>query len=123
MLAGVAGVACFTIALLLIPPTRFDIRGESSENSVDAGTAGTALIIGFLLLTVATLVAAAVSMVTRFRRAGGELRQQLWCFALSACFLAGGVAWQLAVAVRSRTRPIRGSPRCRSPSRTSCCRS
>ena len=44
-----------------------------------------------------TLVAAAVSMVIRFRRAEGVLRQQLWCFALSACPLAFGVAWLLAV--------------------------
>ena len=95
--ASVTGSACFATALLLVPPTQFDFRGESQENSVDSGTAGTVLIICFLLLTVATLVAAAVSMVIRFRRAEGVLRQQLWCFALSACFLAFGVAWLLAV--------------------------
>ena len=97
VLAGVTGSACFAAALLLVPPTKFDMLGESRENSVDSGTAGTVLIICFLLLAVATLVAAAVSMVIRFRRAEGELRQQLWCFALSACFLAGGVAWLLAL--------------------------
>ena len=97
VLAGVTGSTCFAVALLLVPPTKFDMLGESEEYSVDSGTAGTVLIICFLLLTVATLVAAAVSMVIRFRRAEGVLRQQLWCFALSACFLAFGVAWLLAV--------------------------
>ena len=97
VLAGVAGSTCFAVALLLVPPTKFDMLGESEEYSVDSGTAGTVLIICFLLLTVATLVAAAVSMVIRFRRAEGVLRQQLWCFALSACSLAFGVAWLLAV--------------------------
>ena len=89
-------IRLFAAALLLVPPTKFDMLGESRENSVDSGTAGTVLIICFLLLAVATLVAAAVSMVIRFQRAEGE-RGSSWCFALSACFLAGGVAWLLAL--------------------------
>ena len=97
VLAGVVGSACFAAALLRVPPTRFDFHGESPEYAVDRGIVGAVLVICFLLLVVATLVAAAVSLVIRFRRAVGEARQQLWCFALSALALATGVAWLIAV--------------------------
>jgi signal transduction histidine kinase len=96
VLAGVTGSACFAAALLRVPPTRYDSRGEMPGSSPDSGTAGKVLVIAFLLLVVSTLVAAAASMVIRFRRAEGEARQQLWCFALAALALAAGVVWMLA---------------------------
>ena len=96
VLAGVVGSSCFAIALLLVPPTSSTCWASPRSTRSTAARPGPCFIC-FLLLMVSTLVAAAVSMVIRFRRAEGELRQQLWCFALSAVPLAGGVAWLLAV--------------------------
>ncbi|MDX6324873.1 MAG: hypothetical protein QOK15_1227 [Nocardioidaceae bacterium] len=91
--AGMAltGLVCCVVALMTIPPTRYDI-GDGSGGS----SGGPLASVGFSLIGL-SLVASVVSLVRRLRRSNGVQRQQLRLIAASAAFGALGLANLLLV--------------------------
>jgi len=90
--ASIAGLASYTVALMMIPPTTFMINSEGgvTEGAAVLAPVGLALIGG-------ALVASVVSMVRRLRRAQGAVHQQLRWISASAASIAIGLAWLFGV--------------------------
>ncbi len=88
----ITGLAMYTIGVLLSPP------GEAviGEQTGDSAQIGLLTSVGILLVAIG-LIASAVSLVRRLRRARDETRRQLLWIASSAAFLALGFALVLVV--------------------------
>lgn len=90
--ATVAGLVLHTLGTLLSPPADF-VSGQQYQGST---TATVLLTVGYLLVA-AGLIASAVSLLVRLRRARDDARRQLLWIASSATFLAVGVVVILVV--------------------------
>jgi hypothetical protein len=110
---AVTGLVLYLAGVALIPPTTYSVGDE------DVSTA-TALLtsVGITLLGL-MLVASAVGLVVRLRRAEGEVRRQLLWIATSAGMLAGSLLF-LWSGPKSTGTGRRSSPRhrCSCPSRS-----
>lgn len=89
---AVAGLGLHTLGTLTISPGDF-VYGEEYGNRTISGP----LLIAGVLLVGAGLIASAVSLVLRLRRATDDVRRQLLWVASSAAFLAFGVVFVLVV--------------------------
>jgi signal transduction histidine kinase len=89
---AVAGLGLHTLGTLTIRPGEFVYGEEAGHRSVSGPliTTGT-------LLVAAGLIASAVSLVLRLRRARDDVRRQLLWIASSSAFLAFGVVFVLVV--------------------------
>ncbi len=81
-IAGISGAALFALALLF-------------DNPDKAGGAITAVTVAVATALFAAIVISALSLVVRYRRAGGVERQQLKWFALAAVLIAAYIVGQL----------------------------
>ena len=88
----VVGLGLHTLGTLTIRPGEF-VYGEEYGNS----TVSRPLLVVGVLLVAAGLIASAVSLVLRLRRARDDVRRQLLWIASSAAFLAFGVVFVLVV--------------------------
>ena len=91
-MTSVLGLVLYTAGILTLDPATFDLSVDEDVAPVTAVLASSGI-----LLIAAGLVATAVSVVLRLRRAQGERRRQLLWVAVSASFLAGGFVWLLVV--------------------------
>jgi GAF domain-containing protein len=89
---AVAGLGLHTLGTLTIRPGQF-VYGEEAGHRTVSGP----LITAGILLVAAGLIASAVSLVLRLRRARDDVRRQLLWIASSAAFLAFGVVFVLVV--------------------------
>ena len=88
---AVCGLVLYLVGVALIPPTTYSIGDE------DVSTAtGVLNSLGITLLGL-MLVASAVGLLVRLRRAAGEVRRQLLWIATSACMLASALVFLLVV--------------------------
>jgi len=87
-----AGLGLRTLGTLTIPPGEFVYGGEYVQSDLTT----VLLTIGWMLVA-AGLIASAVSLALRLRRARDDVRRQLLWIASSAVFLVFGVAFILAV--------------------------
>jgi hypothetical protein len=81
-IAGISGTALFTLALLFDSPDK-------------VGGAITAVTVAIATALFTAIVISALSLVVRYRRAGGVERQQLKWFALAAVLIATYIVGQL----------------------------
>ncbi len=81
-IAGISGAALFALALLF-------------DNPDKVGGAITAVTVAVATALFAAIVISALSLVVRYRRAGGVERQQLKWFALAAVLIAAYIVGQL----------------------------
>lgn len=89
---AVVGLVLHTVGTLTISPGEF-VYGEQYGNR----TVSAPLLFAGVLLVAAGLLASAVSLVLRLRRARDDVRRQLLWIASSAAFLAFGVVFVLVV--------------------------
>jgi hypothetical protein len=87
-----AGLALRTLGTLMMSPGDFVVGSEYDGNALSTKV----LTLGYLCVA-AGLVASAVSLVLRLRRAKDDVRRQLLWIASSAAFLAFGVVFILVV--------------------------
>jgi signal transduction histidine kinase len=87
-----AGLVLRTVGTLTIPPGEFVYAGEYDNSSLST----VLLTIGWMLVA-AGLIASAVSLVLRLRRARDDVRRQLLWIASSAAFLVFGVVFILLI--------------------------
>ena len=94
---GAVGTAAFAAAVALRPGELDEYPGVDNPLGLDAAPTGALETVG-LLLTFVALVAAAVSIVARYRRSGGVARQQIKWLAAAAVAAAAGVLGGIAIA-------------------------
>jgi hypothetical protein len=94
---GAVGTAAFAAAVALRPGELDEYPGVDNPLGLDAAPAGALETVG-LLLTFVALVAAAASIVARYRRSGGVARQQIKWLAAAAVAAAAGVVGGIAIA-------------------------
>ena len=91
--AALVGIALYTAGLLTLSPVEFTVPNSRIEST---GVTDLLFSIGILLI-MAGLAAAVVTMVIRVRRARGVERRQLRLIVLAASAIAGGLVWMIVV--------------------------
>lgn len=99
------GIVLNTGAQLSVSPTEFDLSDDTAQRGPVASTLFT---LGLLLMLVG-LIAAAVSLAIRLRRAHGQLRQQLLWIASAAACMAGGFVFLAVMGVVQGEQTVLGA--------------